>query len=452
MRTILISSFHQLIPRNILFTAIPDLLVDDPQIRLILLVPENKKQFFVERISHERIVIEGVKLGGSTRTLRDRIMGFLAIPLTDTQSLRVLFRGRLVNHKRRFHYFFYYIPLRTLGRIRLIRACFRRIDAFLASKKRFEQILNTYNPNLIFSTDVMDKYDAELIFAGRRKNIRVVSMVRSWDNLTKFGLLRAIPDRLLVWNDLIQKEAIEYQDVAPEKIRVVGIPHYDRYTHGTRMTREEFFRSLGIDPAKKLIFFAPTGVPRLFDNNADRVHLGLLKTFNTSIFVRFPPTNPVHLDSHSDSPHVFFDRPGVVFGQSPKMIDALMDRKDDMLLCNAVYWSDVVVSGPSTIALDAAVFAKPLVLVDFSGSSTPYLDDAGESYKSIHMQYVVESGGVRMATSPDELLNSVREYLSSPLKDAGARAQLQHSLFGVLDGKACSRMVQALLEKLMMSK
>ena len=47
--------------------------------------------------------------------------------------------------------------------------------------------------------------------------------------------------------------------------------------------------------------------------------------------------------------------------------DRDLSHKDDVRLADSLYYSDVVISGPSTIMIDGAVFNKPIILINFDG-------------------------------------------------------------------------------------
>ena len=55
--------------------------------------------------------------------------------------------------------------------------------------------------------------DQQLNYTDKRVGIPVVSLVHSWDNLTSKGLLSAIPDRLLVWNEVMASEAEAFHGI-----------------------------------------------------------------------------------------------------------------------------------------------------------------------------------------------------------------------------------------------
>ncbi len=51
--------------------------------------------------------------------------------------------------------------------------------------------------------------------------------VASWDNLTNKGRIQALPDRVIVWNGVQKREAIELHNVPEDRIVVTGAQLYD---------------------------------------------------------------------------------------------------------------------------------------------------------------------------------------------------------------------------------
>lgn len=443
MRTIFITSFHLLTPRNILWTPVLDILLKS-DIKVVLLVPKQKEDYYKKSFQRQNLIIEGIAIGGDTRTFRDRLFGRIFHAMNETTSMRIRYRAEF--RGRPFSYFFKYLLINYIGRLRFVRKILRYCDYLLLSENRFQVCFDRYSPDLIFSTDIIDKYDVALIYAAWRRKIPVVSMVRSWDNLTKFGTLRAIPDQLLVWNEILKSQAIRYHDVPQERISIVGLSHYDFYTHGKRTPRNEFLRELDIDPSKKIILYSPTGAPRLLCGDADKYILGILEKLDATIIVRFPPSNPVDMDGYKKPANVIYDIPGVVFGRTPTSIDCIIEAEDDRRFADELYYADLVVCGPTTVALDAAVFDKPTILVNFNSHQAPFLDDLWESYHSEHLEPLIKSQAARLVGSEKELLYWVQKYLDNPQIDSGGRKKLVESHCGALDGKASERMARELIQ------
>ena len=105
-----------------------------------------------------------------------------------------------------------------------------------------------------------------LNYWARRHGISVVHLVGNYDHLTSKGYRGGPIDHLLVWGPAMRDDAIFYQGIAPEKIRMVGSIRYNAVHREIRLSREEFFSACGLDPAKKTILFAgPLGEYHYFE-------------------------------------------------------------------------------------------------------------------------------------------------------------------------------------------
>jgi hypothetical protein len=69
----------------------------------------------------------------------------------------------------------------------------------------------------------------EVLRAARALEVPSCLPVASWDNLTNKGLVHAVPDRVLVWNEAQQREAVELHGVPTERITVTGAQSFDEW-------------------------------------------------------------------------------------------------------------------------------------------------------------------------------------------------------------------------------
>ncbi|MFY9461879.1 MAG: hypothetical protein WAP51_01610, partial [Candidatus Sungiibacteriota bacterium] len=285
MRTIFISSFHQLISRNILGTPLLDFLLASGGIRIVLLVPLEKQDFFKKEFGRKDVFIEGV-----SRQLkkRDAFLRYLSLSAVDTKAIEVIRRREFNRISSRL--------FRIIGGRRLGQNAIRLVDGLLTPRGRFAALLDRYRPDLILSTDVQNENDVRLMHEARSRNIPVVGMVRSWDNFTTKGPLRVLPKALVVPNEIVKQEAITLSFVPEERIVPVGIPHYDRYLKPTAESRDAFCRRMGLGTAKKIILFSPIGNRFIRNNLLDKLVLETLSAIDASILVRIPPTDDVMLD------------------------------------------------------------------------------------------------------------------------------------------------------------
>ena len=88
--------------------------------------------------------------------------------------------------------------------------------------------------------------------------IPTATFIFSWDNLTSKGRIAAPFDDYLVWSDCMAEELLRYYpDVTRRQVHVVGTPQFDPYDDDDlRLSRDDYFRQIGADPARPLICFS----------------------------------------------------------------------------------------------------------------------------------------------------------------------------------------------------
>lgn len=457
MSTLFITSFHPLISRNIIGTAVLPLLArggmpgsrEDlslPGMEVVVLVPDYKVPYFAKTYAQPGVRFEGVPTGSSVRTKRVGMFKRLAEAMPNTRRAAIGRVRTLSGEKKsRLYYYLFYLPASLLGRSKLAMRFVRCADFWFSPRGRFSELLERYRPDLIFSTDVQNEHDVALMQDSRRAGIRVIAMVRSWDNLTTRAL-RIIPDRLIVHNDIIKEEAVLIYGVRPEVTGVVGIPHYDRYIRGPVVPREAFFRKIGLDPAKKLVIYFPICDYRMRENVVDRYVIETLATVDANVVVRFPPAESVTIAGLEKPAGMVFDRPGYVFDERVYGNRELTPEDDERLL-HLLAYSDCVVAGPSTAAIDAAVFDKPILLVDFYPRE---LGDEEKIYEfgTEHFSRIIESGGARRARTREEFLRWLGDYLSHPEREQSGRERIRREQCWSLDGRSSQRLAGELLRAL----
>ena len=122
----------------------------------------------------------------------------------------------------------------------------------------FLSFIEAHNPDLILVTPLVEfgSYQTDYVKCAHHLGIPVAYLPFSWDNLTNRGLIRVVPDRVLVWNRHQQAEAHELHGVPLNRIVVTGAPRFDEFfAMGVSSPREEFCRQLGFDPQRPLILY-----------------------------------------------------------------------------------------------------------------------------------------------------------------------------------------------------
>jgi len=444
MPTIFLTCFHSLLVRNVLVPVLPQL--TSRGIRAVLVVPDYKLEYFRKTFGGPSVIVEGVTPNLPTRSFLGLFFKRLNANMVRSQTVTIQQRYKREVEGKFLYYYGFFLPLRLLGALGFFVKLVHYFDYRLSPSGFIGPLLECYRPDAVVLADVQNENDVAIAQCSRRRGIRTIGMVRSWDNLTQYGS-RFIPDHLLVSSEVIKSEAMRFLGMKPADITVIGIPHYDRYLTEPLEGREEFFSKYGLNPRKKTIFFAPVGDIYVFRNALDRAILEALSEMDVNVVVRFPPNDTVKcLDGYKPRANVWFDRPGQDFGCRGVQVKELT-ADDDKRLMAAIGASDVVIAGASTILVDGFLLGRPAILLaadsleglDYLRSTRRYLD-----YD--HIKSLVKSGAARVVCNLEEMSQAVAKYLADPGLDREARKNFVVSYCGgKLDGKSSRRTADAML-------
>lgn len=439
MKTIFITSFHHHVSRNILLSDFFGKLKNNPEMRIIAIVPKHKLDYFRENFEGGNVMVEGIELYQASRTRRGLFFKRLSRTFFDTGTTR---------GKRRYKYywdrkFFYFIGssfVSFFGRSFLMQRFVRWLDFNFSPRGFFAALIEKHSPSLIFSTDIHNENDVALMQDARIAGIKIIGMWRSWDNPTQ-QILRVFPDVLVCGSEELKKESILLHHYPAEKIIVTGHPHYDRYLRAPLKEREKFFGDFKLNPLKPYIFFAPGGDKIIHYNDTDIYALQILEELGLQVLVRYPPGEDIKLiDEKKWSGRIVFDKPGFRFSGRP---DFEIRKVDDENLIDQIYYSSVVITGPTSIPLDAALLDKPCIIADvYPTERNEY--GKGWGYLLDHIKKLFETGGVWHAESKKEFLEAVDSYLKNPSLHAEGRGRIRARWFSRADGKAGGRLAEFL--------
>ncbi len=446
-KTIFITSFQGLVSR-VLASGILDYLKKDENINIVIFVPEFKKEYFKKEFADERITIEPIDEKKNV-SKSSRVFQRIALVLLSTKSMRIMKRSPRW-YKNYFQFLSTELPARLFGRWSFFRTLFRTLNYHFSGKSVFGLYFEKYKPDLVLSMDVKHILDAQILLEAKKRNVFTMGMVRSWDYLTAKGILRVLPDKLIVHNELIKNEAIRYADINNENIFVTGIPHFDPYVNTKRSSREEFFSRIGGNPEKPLILLAPTGDRfgntdwQIFEILRQAIEKNELPS-NLQVLVRIPPGDTVSLGDFKKSGNILFDYPGARFREHSRKGNE-MSFSDLLHLADSIFYSKLVITGPSTMYIDAVALNSPAIFLGFDGwQKRSYYNSVRHYYDFNHLQNIVSTAGVLMAKTEKELLKFVNEYLVNPELHASSRKEIVAQQCGKLDGQSSRRMVDFIL-------
>ena len=456
-RTIFITSFFGLSARNILSTSILDILGKDQNNRIVILAPQEKKENYQQYFlgNKKNVIVEGLNLKNTrmktfawtseSASRLERFFFSLFLNSSDTKTRRVYRIAERFGAGYPLQAFFHWI-LAKLGNFKIFRRALRYLDFKILPKNRYAAYFEKYQPDLVFATDIFNEHDVQVMRGARARRIKIVAMVRSWDNITSHGLNRIIPDKLIVNTPKVKEEAIRYNDIPAENIFISGIPHYDKYIARLRTSRADLFRKLNLDPNKKTIFFAPPSDLYTEHNPVSLQAVKELRNLDDSqLILRLYMVGGINLGDTRPIPgKIAIDAPP----QHINFMTADLAPKDDAHLADLLYHSDVVVAVASTLAIDAATLGKPVVFIGFDGDQRPYWKSLRRYYDFDHQRYLLNTGGVKLADNMGELVKYVKDYLNNPSLDMENRKNINEEFCWKLDEKSGERVGNFLMSQL----
>ncbi len=444
-KTIFMTIFEGAEARNLLRTSVVPVLLSDPTVRIVLFTKsEEKREYYKSEFNDPRLRYEVVP----RRPLRGLDRFFAALKFT-------LLRSATTDLKRSMQYeesgsaIRYYggrCLNRLLARPMILRAV-RFFDLLLVRGTGYGRLFDTYQPAVVLLAHLFDEPEIDLVREAKRRGVKTVGFINSWDKTTARAIIRLLPDKAIVFNNIVKRELVVHDAMRPEDIYVSGLPQYDPYWNAKPHTREEFFATLGLPPEKKLIVYAPMG--RAF-SGSDWDVIDLLRKMSqegkfgpeAALFVRFQPNDFFDESELKKRPDLRYDYPGRRFSVK-RGVDWDMDGKDISRLIDTLAHMSVLVSYASSIVIDAAIFGKPSVNIGFEmtpgrkGFTAPT-----QYYKTDHYRAVLATGGVRMARTPDELASAVRTYIEAPETDRAGRDRLIATQCRFTDGRAGERIAK----------
>ncbi|MBI2639313.1 MAG: hypothetical protein HYW90_00260 [Candidatus Sungbacteria bacterium] len=441
MKTIFITCFQGFVSRNILSTEAFTTLANG-DVRVIIFAPEKRRETLQKEFGGPNVLVEGIPVSPEREKWNERWAWVWATNLLHTRTRSIQRWSKFARDRNAFDYLFS-IFAANLGRFRFVRNLYRFLADKIVTGVDFDLFFERYSPDLLFAADVYTLQDVKMMRAAKRKGVTAIGMVRSWDNVTSKTLLSHIPDYMVVNSERVKDEVSRLGDMPRDRVFAVGIPHYDRYVSSECTPRSQFLKVNNIDPQKKVILFATPGDKYLEKNPITPIVLESLKDLDVNVFVRLPVVGRDELGEYVPPKNVVFDNPGMY----PNFTEAHMTKEADRHLANCLNASDIVITWASTMIVDAAIFNKPTILIGFDASPRAYHKSIGQYYDYDHHKFALESGGVRLVKSPEELKHWALRYLREPNLDEEGRGKIVKEYYGTFDRKAGKRLGEFLLEK-----
>lgn len=133
------------------------------------------------------------------------------------------------------------------------------VDRALPPARWATRLLERERPDAVVVSPLLwwGSLQVDVVKAAAARGVPTAAWIPSWDNLTTKGLLRVVPDRVFVWNDLQREELERYHDVAPARAAVTGAQTFDRWFRpgADILSREAFCRRHDLDSTRPFFLY-----------------------------------------------------------------------------------------------------------------------------------------------------------------------------------------------------
>jgi CDP-glycerol glycerophosphotransferase (TagB/SpsB family) len=258
-------------------------------------------------------------------------------------------------------------------------------------------------------------------------------------------------DGYVVWSEQARRELHRFYPYTREvPVYVVGAPQFDVFFQERfHLTRAAFCADFGLRPDRPIIVYA-LGSPNLFHEHHGALHLAQRiangDLGDVQMIVR---PHPIYDDAEMAG---MFNKyaPRVVLQQTAAAGSGNQSQGMSQIMewVNTFRHADVVVNLSSTVTIDAAIFDRPVVNLDYDPEPRQPQQEVIKDVNHVwdHFKPIAESGGVWLVNNHEEMVEAVRTYLAHPELHREKRRWIAEYVCGYVDGRCGERLAEAVLD------
>lgn len=297
---------------------------------------------------------------------------------------------------------------------------------------------------------------------AQRIGIPTFTAITNYDNVVNMGYRGFNPKCLAVWSEQMADEVIKLHNFPAKKIEITGPVQYDRFLMPLPQSRDDFLKSLKLDPLKKTVLFAGgVNINHYFDMYKIFVEQKENVWHEPFNFVIRPYPHIKLLGSPAWQVLEDLFRNAGAYISNPGSIDATGDRTAEFRMDLAfedepdelnylLRYSDVMVNYFSTIGLEAAICDLPTIYVGFDPYTfgLRYSVTTNFLQRQTHNRRPLRLAASRIAKDEQGLFKALEDYLSDRTLERDARRVYAESECGELDGKSGMRLVNMIKNRI----
>jgi hypothetical protein len=287
------------------------------------------------------------------------------------------------------------------------------VEGRVSSAENVERAIEKLAPDAIVITPLLgrsarNRRQTDTVKAARALGIPVAAAVATWDQLTTKGVIKELPDRVFVWNEIQRRDAAEYHRVPSERVVVTGAQLFDRWFERQPSTsREEFLARVGLD-GRYVVYVgsSPNIAPPALEMPFVRRWVAALRESsdlaNLGVLVRPHPYN-VEAWAQAGPP----GEDTAIVPMSPPAVP--MTEDDQALYFDSLHYADAVVGINTTAMVESFVQRRPVLTVH-----TPEFKETQEGTLHFGNLASASGGALREAATLDEHLEQLRAVVEAP--------------------------------------
>jgi len=308
----------------------------------------------------------------------------------------------------------------------------------------------SWTPDAFFTLTPFHRQEELLSRIAQEQKIPCSTAILSFDNLTKRGWIPVIYDQYLVWNKYNAQEVLRIYPESKNKsqVSVIGAPQFDFYFSDKNvMPLKKWCELFGLDPQHPVLLYAG-GPIELFPNETyflkDIVDAKLHGDLpaNLQILFRCHPIDRIERWKNAIGEYnfLFYDES---WSGKEKLKYANITDQDINKLVSSLKYSTVHVNVCSTMTVDGCAFDKPQIgpAYDLDKSASKKLK---QMYRQEHFLPILETGGLALANSKEELIQMIGESLAMPQLKSNERRKILDNIITYTDGKSTHRVAMQL--------
>lgn len=451
-KTILLPIYHGMRAKNFFYTDTYRVLADDPTLRLVVVVPSFKVEYYKSTLTSPHVIFVPLDVSALQEPLFGKILAEFAFNALDNNTIRFKQLLQYWQYGNLPRFLFKRAINYICGPITSLRRLIRFLDRFVSADKEIVRVFDQYMPDLVVAPDIVFAVDRLFLRAARAKKIRTVGLMRSWDNITAKGVVQILPDCLILHTTRMKRQAITIVGMREEDTVVSGPPDIDDYYKKAPYSRDGFLAMLGIPVGRRIIMFTP-----FYDAYVDSAVILLNEILQAIDSGRLPDDLHVLLRYRpgytNTSSSIFPNHPRLTItypcekyfygkkGAKERIIDWEFSQCDVDLLTCSIRYSDVMVNTVSTLTIDTAACDRPAIGIRFD--IAPHCPPEHQILKIMdlhdHYRELERTGGIKLVRNVDELIRGIDFYLEHPEADRAGRGRISAEQIEFFDGKNGAR-------------